>query len=224
MIAHRGASGHAPENTLEAFRMAVDQGADGIELDVRRTGDGHLVVLHDPRVPEGTALAELALDQLPPHVPDLATALEACAGAWVNLEIKNGADEPGFDPERTIALDVVDLLRTLPDDPERWLISSFDLETVAAVRASGSSVRTALLVGRITPEVLAEAVTGGHHAVHPWVRWLDRAAVEAAHDAGLVVNAWTCNDEDEMRDLIAWGVDGVVTDVPDVMRRLVVRP
>lgn len=224
MIAHRGASAHAPENTVEAYRLAVEQGADGIELDVRRTADGHFVVHHDPVLADGTVIADVALDGLPPHVPDLATALDACAGAWVNLEIKNDEREPGFEPDRAIAVDVVDLLRTLPDDPERWLISSFDLATVAAVRATGSSVRTAWLVYGITPEVLAETVTGGHHAVHPWVGQLDGPAVDAAHDASLVVNAWTCNDEDQMRDLISWGVDGVCTDVPDVMRRLVVRP
>ncbi len=224
MIAHRGASAHAPENTVEAFRLAVEQGADGVEIDVRRTADGHLVVHHDPYVADGVAIAALTRDQLPLHVPDLVTALDACAGAWVNLEIKNAEDEPGFEPDCALAVDVLDLLRTLPDDPERWLISSFDLATIDTVRASGSSVRTGWLVYRITPEVLAEAVTGGHAAVHPRVRDLDRTAVEAAHDAGLVVNAWTCNDEDQMRDLIAWGVDGVCTDVPDVMRRLVVRP
>lgn len=224
VIAHRGASAHAVENTVEAFRLAVEQGADGIELDVRRTADGHLVVHHDPHLADGTAIAATRRDQLSPHVPDLAVALDACAGAWVNLEIKNDEREPGFEADRAVAVDVIDLLRTRPDDPERWLISSFDLASLAVVRGSGSSVRTAWLVHAITPEVLAEVVVAGHHAVHPWVATLDRAAVDAAHDAGLTVNAWTCNDEDQMRDLIAWGVDGIVTDVPDIARRLVVRP
>jgi glycerophosphoryl diester phosphodiesterase len=224
VIAHRGASAAAPENTVEAFELAVELGADGIELDVRRTADGHLVVHHDALLPDGTAIVSLRRDELPPHVPDLDVALRACDGAWVNLEIKNDPSEPDFDPDRGLSVAVVDLLRTLPDEPDRWLISSFDQGTVDTVRATGSPIRTALLVYRLTPAVIADAVSGGHHAVHPRVDLLDLDAVLAAHDAGLAVNTWTCNDEDRLRELIGYGVDGVCTDVPDVARRLFVRP
>lgn len=223
VIAHRGASAAAPENTVEAFELAVEMGADGIELDVRRTADGHLVVHHDARLADGTAIIELRRDQLPPHVPDLRTALEACDGVWVNVEIKNDPSEPDFDPARSLTGDTLEVLATF-DDPDRWLISSFDPDTVALVRSGGSTVRTALLLYTITEEVIARAVAAGHHALHPWVGTIDEPAVRAAHDAGLAVNVWTCNDEDQLRALIGFGVDGVCTDVPDVARRLAIRP
>lgn len=224
VIAHRGASAAAPGNTIEAFDLAVEMGADGIELDVRRTADGHLVVHHDALLGDGTAIVALRLDQLPAHVPDLVTALNACAGAWVNLEIKNEEGEPDFDVDRRVVPAVLDVLATFPDDAERWLISSFDLGSIDAVRTAGSAVRTAWLVKRTTPEVIERAVSAGHHALHPRVDHLDHDAVLASHDAGLLVNTWTCNDEDRMRELIGYGVDGICTDVPDVARRLVVRP
>lgn len=224
VIAHRGASAAAPENTVAAFELAVEMGADGIELDVRRTADGHLVVHHDAHLADGSAIVSLRRDQLPEHVPDLDVALGACAGAWVNLEIKNTSSDPDFDPDRLLATATIDLLSTFPDGPERWLISSFDPGTIDRIRAIGSPIRTALLLFTITDQALASAVASGHHALHPWEGNLDEPAVRAAHDAGLAVNAWTCNDEDRLRELIGFGVDGVCTDVPDVARRLVTRP
>ena len=109
IIAHRGASRAAPENTVDAFALAVAMGADGIELDVRRTRDGCLVVHHDARIASGEAIIDLDRRDLPDHIPDLRDALLACAGpsgaveVTVNIEIKNDAGEPDFDPTRSIA-------------------------------------------------------------------------------------------------------------------------
>lgn len=223
VIAHRGSSGHAPENTVAAFRLAVEQDADGIELDVRRTADGHLVVHHDARLPDGRIIVEVPAEQLPAHVPDLTAALDACAGAWVNLEIKNDEREPDFDPDRRLAGQVAELLAARPETSDRWLISSFDLATVDTVRAIAPGLPTAFLVLETTPATIAAAADGGHRALHPWVAALDRPGLDSAHAAGLQVNAWTCNDEDRMRELIEWGIDGICTDLPDLARRLVPR-
>lgn len=220
VIAHRGASRAAPENTVAAFALAVEVGADGIELDVRRTRDGCLVVHHDAHLPDGRAIASIVRSELPDHVPDLGTALDACAGVWVNLEIKNLRDDPDFDEDRTLARQVLELLDTRPDPPSRWLISSFDRRTVAAVRAAGSPVRTAWLVEGIDGRVLERAVADGYDALHPKVELLDASSVHAAHEVGLEVNTWTCNDESRLVELADWGVDGVCTDVPDVARRV----
>lgn len=224
VIAHRGASGHAPENTRAAFRLAVDQGADGIELDVRRTADRHLVVHHDARLADGRAIIELTVEQLPAHVPDLASALDACTGAWVNLEIKNDPNDPDFDPQRRLAAEVADLLSSRPEPSEQWLISSFDLATVDEVRIVAPRLPTALLVLHADRSAIEAAIGGGHRALHPWVHVLDRPSLDAAQAAGLEVNVWTCNDEERMRELIEWGIDGICTDLPDVARRLVPRP
>ncbi|MDQ3542532.1 MAG: glycerophosphodiester phosphodiesterase, partial [Actinomycetota bacterium] len=98
VIAHRGASRLAKENTIEAFRAAVRVGAAGIELDARRTSDGVLVVHHDPLV-DGRAIISIAATELPEWVPTLSAALDACVGAFVNIEIKNSPEEPDFDPD-----------------------------------------------------------------------------------------------------------------------------
>ncbi len=89
VIGHRGAPRLARENTVESFAAAIAAGARGIELDVRRTADDALVVHHDPVLDDGRAIVECAGADLPPHVPTLDLALDACRGAIVDVEIKN---------------------------------------------------------------------------------------------------------------------------------------
>ena len=206
---------------MEAFRLAVAQGADAIELDVRSSADGHLVVHHDARLPDGRTIAALTRAELPASVPDLGDALDACRGAWVNLEIKNASEDPDFDHDRRLARAVVELLAGRDEPSTQWLISSFDLATVDAVRAARPTLSTAFLVYEIDDAAVAAAVTGGHHALHPWEVTVDAAAIERAAASGLRVNVWTCNDAERMRELIGWGVDGICTDVPDVARGVV---
>ncbi|HEX3426460.1 MAG TPA: glycerophosphodiester phosphodiesterase [Acidimicrobiales bacterium] len=98
VLAHRGASHAAPENTLEAFAVARRLGADGVELDVRRSADGELVVHHDAEVAGRGPVSSLAAAELPPAVPSLEAALRACSGLVVNIELKDLPGEPGFDP------------------------------------------------------------------------------------------------------------------------------
>jgi glycerophosphoryl diester phosphodiesterase len=218
VIAHRGASRLAPENTVEAFRLAVALGAHGIELDARRTADGVVVVHHDAVLADGRPIVDTPLQELPAHVPTLGQALDACAGAWVNIEIKNSPQDPDFDPDDRVAVEV--LAELAERGGGRWLLSSFRLETMDRCRAVDASVPTAWLtldVGPDTPSLVADR---GHVAVHPWVGALTGEAVERCHDAALLVNAWTCNDPAQFAGLVRWGVDGVCTDVPDVMLRV----
>lgn len=215
VIAHRGASRAEPENTVRAFRRAVEIGADGIELDVRRTVDDVLVVHHDAALPDGRAIRRTAAAELPDHVPSLADALDACEGAFVNVEIKNDPADPDFDPNEWVAYRTVVELGRRGAGP-RWLVSSFRLETVDAVRRLAPSVRTAWLVVGAGGDELAVTAGRGHVAIHPHVGGIDADFIRAAHAAGLAVNTWTCDDPDRMRQLIAWGVDGICTNVPDV--------
>jgi glycerophosphoryl diester phosphodiesterase len=226
IIAHRGASRAAVENTVDAFALAVAMGVDGIELDVRRTRDGCLVVHHDPRVADGAAIIEVDRADLPDHVPDLHAALLACAGAdgefevTVNIEIKNDVSEPDFDPTRSIAPIVVAEARAVAETSgsaaRPWLISSFDLAMVDAVRAVDPSVATAWLVVGVPPDAISVLQDHGHGALHPWVGSLERATVESCHASGIAVNTWTCDDPERIRELVAWGVDGICTNVPDI--------
>jgi glycerophosphoryl diester phosphodiesterase len=215
VLAHRGASRAARENTVDAFRRAAAMGSDAVELDVRRTADGVLVVHHDPQLEDGRAIVNVASTQLPEHIPTLEAALDACAGMWVNVEIKNDAGEPDFDPADAIADQTVTLLAARGED-ERWLISSFRLETVDRCRAANANIRTAWLVVAIPDDIIATLVARGHGALHPWVGNVTRSHIDACHGAGISVNTWTTDDPDRIAELAEWGIDGICTNVPDV--------
>lgn len=228
VIAHRGAGHHddlhaiplpggAPirENTVDAFRRAVEVGAVGVELDARRTADGAIVVHHDPVLDDGRAIVDCLADDLPPWVPALAHALDACTGAFVNIEIKNDAGEPDFDEIETVARGVMNLLAGRFESSGNWLISSFRVESVDWCRSADPAVATAWLTASPVGADEADMVAArGHAAIHPWDATLDGEAIAWCHDAGLQVNTWTCNDPERARDLAAWGVDGICTDVP----------
>ena len=221
VIGHRGASGHAPENTVEAFALAARLGADWVELDVRPTADGALAVHHDAHLPDGRAVADVAAADLPATVPLLDAALEACGPLGVNVEIKSSRDEPGFDEDRSLAAPVVAAAR---DWGGRVVVSSFDPRMVDAVRAVDGDVATAqltFLFDRPVDEVLARIAERGHRWWHPYHPTVDEAALAAAAALGLGVNVWTVDDPARMAELAAWGVDGIVTnDVPAALAAL----
>ena len=215
VLAHRGASRAASENTIEAFRLAAAMGSDAVEFDVRRTADGLLVIHHDPFLADGRPIIDVNACDLPGHIPTLGAALDACAGMWVNVEIKNDPHEPDFDPTDSIADQTVAELWEVHDD-DRWLISSFRIETIDRCRAIAHSIRTAWLIDEVPDDVIATMVSRGHTALHPWVATLRRSHIDVCHGAGIEVNTWTCDDPLRMIELIDWGIDGVCTNVPDL--------
>lgn len=215
VIAHRGASKAEPENTVQAFRRAGAMGAQAVELDVRRTSDGVLVVHHNPHLPDLRLIAHLTHAELPPSVPTLGEALDACAGMWVNVEIKNDPDEPDFDPTESIADETIAHLLARGED-HRWLISCFRVETVDRCRALAPQIRTAWLCS-VPPEgVAGDMAARGHVALHPWVGLVTKELIDACHAKGVQVNTWTIDDPARMAELVAWGIDGLCTNVPDV--------
>lgn len=220
VIGHRGASAAYAENTLIAFTGAIAQGADGIELDVRRTSDGGLALSHDDTLPDGTVVMETAIADLPEGITDLASALDVCRPlAVVNTEIKNWPDDRDFDASEQLAASVVALLGARGElDDARNLISSFHLPTVDRVHELAPGLPTAWLLGMVEePGLLIDkAAERGHVAVHPHHSFVTEAFVTLAHAAGLAVNTWTCDDPDRIRALADLGVDAVVTNVPDV--------
>ncbi len=214
ILAHRGASHAERENTVEAFRRARELGADAVELDVRRTIDDVLVVHHDPCLDDGRAICATEYAALPDWLPTLAAALDACDGMWVNVEIKNDASEPDFDPADGVA---EALIRHLVDrhDDARWLISSFRRATIDRCRQLAPTIATAWLTVEVDATTAGAMRTGGHQAVHPWFANVTPGFVEDCHAKGVRVNVWTCDDPATIERLAGWGVDGICTNVPD---------
>lgn len=206
VIGHRGASVAAAENTVQAFVLADAMGADGVEMDVRLAPDGRLLVKHDP-LP--TELGDLA------GYPELSDVLAACGDMLVNVEIKNSADEPGHDPSGAVVEPTIAEMRR-HGSIDRWIISSFDWETIERCRAAAPDIATAYLVMKATADVIEQTASAGHVAVHPDEESVTAETVAACHAAGLAINTWTCNDPDRLKELAEWGVDGACTDVPDI--------
>lgn len=221
ILAHRGASFDHPENTLDAFRGASTQLADGVELDVRATADGALVICHDPLLPDGRVIAESAAPDLPPGVPTLDQALDACGSMLVNVEIKHGEQEPGFDRDRRLADSVVALLGRRDAPPV--LVSSFDVGIIDRVRRLRPEIPTGLLVvspHEPSPSAGIEiALDGGHTALHPFDLFVDEALVARCAEVGLALNVWTVDRPDRIVELARWGVDAIITNRPALARR-----
>lgn len=219
VMAHRGASRAERENTLAAFSRAADMGADAVELDVRRSADGHLVVHHDPHLADGRVIVRTTRMELPAEVPSLDAALDACRGMWVNVEIKNDPNEADFDHTDDIAVTVADAL-VRRGEAARFLASSFRRETIDRFRSVAPDIATAWLTPGIADDDMAETFDSlrdtGHAAVHPWFGLVTKSFIDEAHIRGLMVNVWTCDDPTKMSELHAFGVDGICTNVPDV--------
>ena len=231
VIAHRGASAAAPENTVEAFRLARTLGADWVELDARRTADAQVVVHHDAELADGRCnrdrvpIVGLLRSELPDHVCDLTDALDACEGMSVNIEIKNWPADPDFDETEAVARSVVELIqaRSLQD---RALVSCFHYPTIELVHQLDPTIPTAflhLLIDRSWDDLAADVAAAGHTALHPWDGLVDESLMAAATAHGLEVNVWTVDDPDRMAQLIALGVHGLCTNTPDIARSVVDR-
>jgi glycerophosphoryl diester phosphodiesterase len=216
VFAHRGASARERENTLAAFAEARRLGAGGVELDVRRSRDDGLVVYHDAVLSGMGAVCDLAVTDLPPEVPLLAAVLEVCSDLVINVELKDLPGEPGYDPAHPLAAMVAAALREGP--ASNVLVSSFDLVALDAIHRLDPDLATAWLTppGFDQHVALDTAAGRGHRALHPHHQSVDASLVDAAHDRGLALNTWTVDDPGRIRELAAMGVDGIITNVPDV--------
>ena len=225
VLAHRGGRGPWRENSLEAFSGALRAGADGVELDVRRSADGALVVHHDAEIPGAGLVHELRRPQIPDWVPTLGLALETCAGAAVNVEIKNVPVDPGYDPANRVSADVAAVLADAgsPARPAQVMVSSFWPDALGAVSHAGSDVALGLLVHPALDVVSAldTAVDLGCVAVNPHHSQVDAAVVGRAHALDLAVVTWTVNTPHELDGVVHAGVDVVITDsVADTLAHL----
>jgi glycerophosphoryl diester phosphodiesterase len=236
-IAHRGASAAAPQNTLAAFRRALELGADGVELDVHLSADGVPVVMHNFNLEESTdgaghitdkTLAELkeldAGSKFAPEfagerIPTLAQVFETLEGKMlVNVELKD-ISPSGVGLEAP----VVEVVRKYGME-RKVLFSSFNPFTLRRIRPHARDIPSGLLVAHDLPIQLRRAWLAPftpHEARHPDAEMTDERLVKWCHARKLRVNVWTVNEPVEMKRLIALGVDGIITDVPDVQSTLV---
>ncbi|MFN8195319.1 MAG: glycerophosphodiester phosphodiesterase family protein [Nocardioidaceae bacterium] len=246
VIAHRGASGDAPENTLAAARIAVRHGADAVECDVHRTRDGALVVIHDRHVRRTTnglaalprrgrlRVAELTLDEIQrldagawfdpafvgERVPTLQEwAAEIGSAADLLVEMKRPSDYPSIQHDLAVELRTGALAAAVAR--RGVTVQSFDHAWLRRFREVVPDVPVGVLSeGRLGPE-LVELARGFAHHLNPALGAVDPSTVLRLRDAGLGVSVWTANTHRQLRRALACGVDGVITDRPARLRPLV---
>ncbi|GAB4189967.1 MAG: glycerophosphodiester phosphodiesterase [Thalassobaculales bacterium] len=229
LVGHRGAALRAPENTLAAFRAAAAEGAGAVELDAKLTADGVVICFHDDRLerttdghgPVATASwpAIAGLDagawKAPAfagtRVPTLAAALAeiAALGLAVNVEIKPCPGREAATAAATIAVIRSHWLAGRP-----IIVSSFAEECLAVARDGAPGLPRGYLAERLPPDWMERAAALGCAAIHPGHRGLDAGLCRAVTAAGFLLAAWTVNDPARARELVAWGVDAVITDDP----------
>jgi len=235
-IGHRGASAAAPQNTLAAFRKAIELGADGVELDAQLSAEGGVVVIHDfvvetttdgaGRVADKT-LAELkALDAgsrfssefAGERIPTLAQVFETIEDKLlVNVELKDFDSFGG-----KLEAPVLEVVRQHAME-KRVLFSSFNPFVLRAIQRLAPDIPAGLLYREDMPIHLRRAWLAPfipHQARHPRFPMVTEATVQWCHARGLRVNTWTVDEPAEMRRLVALRVDGIITNKPDVLREV----
>jgi len=217
IIAHRGASGHAFQNSLEAFRMARQLGADAVELDIHATSDGVLLVHHDADVPgvgpipltRSGALAGYRLPNGEP-IPTLATALAAAEGLDVWVEVKSLGPETD-----RVLLQALDQGPT----PARYAVHGFDHRIVQRLGRQRPQLKRGALLASYLLDTVAAVRDTGLGTLWQESHLIDGALVETIHRAGFKLVAWTVNDDREAVRLTSLGVDGLCGNYPDQLKR-----
>lgn len=233
LFGHRGVRGARPENTIAAIRFSAEQGADGVEIDVRPCKSGELVVIHDPdlaRVTDGRdrrCVKDLALRDLEKvelaegaGPPSLRRVLELTRHLGIALNVELKRDVPWrLGAVRALA---AELGRTPPEQP--IVVSSFDPAMLLAFRALDRATPTALLVDRVgLARHLERAAQWLGCFLHPEHTMVTSERLARWKRSGLAVVTWTANDPAEIERLLALGVDGIITDVPGTGKPLVDR-
>ena len=233
IFAHRGASGHAPENTLEAFQLAVQMGADGIELDVHLSSDGELVVIHDETVDRTTngsgSVSSKTLAQLKEldaskgmagftgaKIPTLAEVYDLIRPTKlvINVEIKTDNIMYADIEKKCLELEKEKGMQG------RVLYSSFNHYTLANVLALDPKAQTGLLYVSGLYQPWEYAKFTGAKFIHPHFRNLALPGlVDGCRENSIGINPWTINDEKIMKECLKQGI-GIITDYPDRAVRL----
>ncbi|MGD2027419.1 MAG: glycerophosphodiester phosphodiesterase family protein [Anaerolineales bacterium] len=228
IIAHRGASAHAPENTLAAFRLAQEQGAEGVELDVHLSADGQVVVIHDndiSRTTNGRGLVHnLTLSEIRrldagqgETVPTLDEVLDLIKDRiLINIELKGFSSTARALPEEVLTLVQGSGLG------DKIIYSSFDPRMLLRIRRRTPEAKTGLLLlpgalGTLFRVILTTMARPT--SLHPHYSAVNPAFIRRAHRKRRAVVCYTVNEPEDIRRLDALGVDGIITDDPALARQ-----
>ncbi|KRD11028.1 glycerophosphodiester phosphodiesterase [Flavobacterium sp. Root901] len=220
-IAHRGAKAYEPENTLKAFQKALDLNADGIELDVHLSADGHVIVIHDETIDKMTngkgAVNSFSLSELKSfriadqyEIPTLKEVFDLVnKKCFINIELKN-ADT---------LTKVVSLIHEYISDKkwnyEHFIVSSFDWNALQQVHNLDSKIPIGVLTETNLHLAVAFAETIKAKAIHPYYHLLNKENTKAIQEKGFLVLPWTVNIEEDIQKIKSYKVDGIITDFPN---------
>jgi len=229
---HRGASGYYPENTMLAFKKAVELGADGIETDVQMTRDGVLVLIHDESVNRTTNylgyvknysynelkklnssyyMKNLSTKTYIPTVEELLLFAKD-QDIYINFELKNS-----IFPYENMENKLINAINQA-GIANKIILSSFNHNSLRKCKELCPQIKTGILYmeSLFMPEIYCKSVKAD--ALHPHYLSINKDVVNSAHKLGIKVNPFTVNDEDTMKKLIDLGVDGMITNYPDKLK------
>lgn len=220
-IAHRGAKGYEPENTLKAFQKAVDLNADGIELDVHLSTDGHIIVMHDETIDKMTngkgfvntfSLSELKSFLIAGQyeIPTLNEVFDLVdKKCFINIELK--------DAETVIA--VTTLIEKYISEKNwnynHFIVSSFDWNALQEVYNLNKNIPLGVLTETTIDSALAFAEKVQAKAIHPDYELLTPEKTKQIQEKGFLVFPWTVNLEQDIQKIKSYNVDGIISDFPD---------
>lgn len=235
-LGHRGASHDAPENTIPAFRLAAQQGADGVELDVQLSKDGETVIIHDFFVDKTTngrgkvkekTLAELKALDAGGHfseqfagttIPTLSELFMAMGPVLLyNIELKTTSfNDQGLE---------VEVIRLIEDYnlQDRAMVSSFNPFALMRAYRINPKIKRGLLWAPNLPFYLRKQLfrnLAKPDMFHPYWEATTLGLVKKEHEQGILVNVWTCNESQAMQRMIKMGVDAIMTDRPDLLKQV----
>lgn len=238
IFAHRGYSGKYPENTMLAFEGALKLSVNGIELDVHKTKDGKLAAIHDESIDRtflGNGLVKdydlRDLKKLENRDEKFRENIDSIIGTLeevillvsfkddfvLNIELKtdvihyNGIEE-----------DVLEMLDSY-DMIENTIISSFNHESLKVCKKINKNIKTAVLYSEPIEDIVNYAKELGVYAIHPDYKLVDKSLIKKCHENNILVNAYTVNEKEDIERLIEEGIDGIITDYPNIALEILKR-
>ncbi len=221
IVGHRGAAGYEPENTLLSFQKAIEIGVDWIEMDVHRSADGHLVVIHDDTVDRTTnghgKVSEMTLDELKKldagkgqHIPTLQEVIDLAKGkVRTIIEIK----QTGTEVEVMDAVERNDLVNAA-------MVASFHTYSIRRVKELSPRIMTAAIVSRLPIDFKALALDIMADSVFMRKDIVSQAIVDEAHKNGFTVNVWNEDNPEDIRKYAAMGPDYMSSNYPDRLKKI----